>query len=374
MKKLASFPLYYFLVFLVSLPTSAASWTEPLPSIKSVVVVGGTHGNEYTGVWCIKALEKTADKVKKQFPSLQISTLLANPEAHLANKRFIDEDLNRQFSHEALHEMGNDNLPRTVESLRAQEINEILGPKFAETHSTDVIVDLHSTTSNMGVALIIAEGDPLMAQAVAYVLLKCGGEKAKVRALLHTHPSRDVRPNLASTARHGFTIEVGPVPNGVLRHDAVERTQEALFALMEFFDRHNNDKEALMAELKQNYPSGNVPCYKSAAAKKRGEMSGKISWPSDPENKNFPALMIHKDIQDRDFYPIKTGDPLFVEHDGTVIPYSGSHGSPVYLMFVNEGGYYYESSGRGIAICLRANFLFESGKLLIEDDGAKAEL
>jgi succinylglutamate desuccinylase len=360
---------YYFLAAF-SLPVIAASLSGDFCTssvIKNVAVVGGTHGNEYTGVWCIKALDKTADKLRQQYPSLEISTLLANPQAFVENKRFIQQDLNRQFSHELLHGVEKDGLPETVESLRAQEVNEILGPKFAETHSTDVVVDLHSTTSNMGLTVIIPEGDSLMAQAAAYVLFKCGGEKNDVRALMHSHPSRESRPNLSSASRHGFTIEVGPVPQGVIRHDAVEKTEMALHALLDFFERRNKDNESLSAELRTAFKSGRAPCFRSAAARRPGEMSGKIPWPCDAENENFPALMIHKDLQDKDFHLIKTGDPLFVDLEGNIVPYSGSHGSPVYLMFVNEGGYYYASSGTGISVAVRAEFDLETGALL-EDE------
>jgi succinylglutamate desuccinylase len=349
-----------FTAFAFSLPRIAASLMGGNP-IKSVVVVGGTHGNEYTGVWCIKALDKSAERLRERYPSLDVSTLLANPQAHMENKRFVEEDLNRQFTHEALHDFDEDGLPRTVESLRAQEINEILGPKFAETHSTDVIVDLHTTTSNMGICVIIGEGDPVMAQAAAYIMNKCGGEANDVRTLMHTHLSREVRPNLCSTAKHGITIEVGPVPQGVLRHDAVEKTEAALYALLEFFERHNEDHESLMAELRKAFVNGRAPCFRSAVAQIPGEMSGKLVWPCDPENVNFPAVLIHKTLQDRDFKLIKTGDPLFVDKEGNVIPYSGSHGSPVHLMFVNEGGYYYQSSGTGIGVSVRCQFDLETG-------------
>jgi hypothetical protein len=117
--------------------------------IKTVTVVGGTHGNEYTGVWCIKAIErqrelynnnnrrslvegegiitnvdiheedsktvnnnnntnnndtstnnssmKKTTNIFEMYPTIQIETLLANPLAHVQNKRFVDVDLNRQF-------------------------------------------------------------------------------------------------------------------------------------------------------------------------------------------------------------------------------------------------------------------------------------
>jgi hypothetical protein len=76
--------------------------------------------------------------------------------------------------------------------------------------------------------------------------------------------------------------------------------------------------------------------------------------------------MVHKNVQDQDFKEIRSGDPLFVDLDGTTIPYDGSHGSPVLLMFINEGGYYYASSGTGISVARRDNYSLETGKLIID--------
>jgi succinylglutamate desuccinylase len=299
----------------------ATSYDYPAPVIKRVVVVGGTHGNEYTGVWCIKAMAHQSQDLKTKYPSLDISTLLANPQAHLENKRFIQTDLNREFSENKL--LGAEGLPNTIESLRARELNEILGPKFSDTYGVDLIIDLHSTTSNMGITVIIPEGDAIMAQAAAYVMHSCGA-----LCLMHSIPKRQDRPDLSSAAKHGFTIEVGPVPQGVLRHDMVEKTQMAIAALLEFIEKRNSN-DNVQDRLRRMYPSGTVPCFRSAPSKLPGEISGKLVWPCDPDNANFPALMIHKSMQDRDFHLIRKGDPLFVSLDGSVIPYEGSHGDEV---------------------------------------------
>lgn len=288
--------------------------------IRRVVVVGGTHGNEYTGVWCIKHLQANP-KERKQYETLEIDTLLGNPEAHMQNRRFIHDDLNRQFSAERLSAD-----PDGVhEALRARELDNLLGPKLGKP-KTDLVIDLHTTTSNMGITLIVPESDVLMTQAAAFVLHKCANAfHDRTQILMHPLPDRHARPNLGSTALHALTIEVGPVPQGVLRHDAVDKTQHAMHALLEFLDRRNKGED-VMAELNQVYPDHVVPCYRSAQAKKAGEMSGKISWPSADHNPNFPSVLVHKSIQDKDFHIVKTGDPLFVTLDGSIIPYNGSHG------------------------------------------------
>lgn len=180
-------------------------------------MVGGTHGNEYTGVWCIKALDAQQREIKDRYPSLQIETLLANEEAHFANKRFIDTDLNREFKSETLcgidgddiviiDEEEEDGVLDSLEAQRAKELDDILGSKCTNAKDAfDVAIDLHSTTSNMGITLIINEGDELMTQGAAYVAHKCDNTKI----LMHSIPERDDRPTLSSAAKHGFTIEVG---------------------------------------------------------------------------------------------------------------------------------------------------------------------
>lgn len=350
-----------------------------MPNINSVVVCGGTHGNEYTGVWCIKELEQPSviQRVSKRFPSLKIATLLGNPEAHMANKRFIHTDLNREFTTKKLQKYadkiqnGEKDIP--VESLRAQQLNELLGPK--ENPKSDVVVDLHTTTTNMGITIIIPERDPLMAQAAAYVLKKCldnpiencmanSNISEQARIIMHSIPNRNDRPNLSSVGQHGFTIEVGPVPQGVIRHDAVEKTKLALESFLEYLHRHNTDPEGILTQINEWFPNGRVPCYRSAQATRPGEMSGKIQWPCADHNPNFPAYMIHKSIQDQDFQLLKTGDPLFVNMEGDVIPYDGSHGDNVYLIFINEGGYYYASSGTGIGVAVETEYDLETADFI----------
>ena len=67
-----------------------------------VVVSGATHGNELAGAWVVQRLEHRRNELTSRYPSVWVEPLLANPLAHEKNVRFIDEDLNRQFSHASL--------------------------------------------------------------------------------------------------------------------------------------------------------------------------------------------------------------------------------------------------------------------------------
>ena len=194
---LVSIHLRLLLIYLIS---SEAYSTAP---IQKVVVVGGTHGNEYTGVWCIKQLEANPQELT-QYDTLEVDTLLSNPQAHLENKRFIHDDLNRQFAASRLAEDPLD----VHEALLARELDNVLGPKLGQP-KTDLVIDLHTTTSNMGITMIVPEGDILICQAAAYVMHKCQGLGDRIQVLMHPLPDRQSRPNLGSTASHALTIEVG---------------------------------------------------------------------------------------------------------------------------------------------------------------------
>jgi succinylglutamate desuccinylase len=354
--------------------------------VEKIVIVGGTHGNEYTGIWCVQAWETTNPSAR--YPSLSIQTLIGNPEAHRLNRRFVDNDLNREFtSHRLVSQCvvkdnnvdnNNDNdmdtttttttttttaatnlLVGTVESRRAHELNQLLGPKSKPTQ--DLIIDLHTTTANMGTTLIIPAGDTFLAKVVSYVQ----SQLPHVRILVHNVPNRDDRPNLGSMARHGLTIEVGPVPQGVLRHDAVEATQQALMSVLDYCELHHHHQKQKNKPLLEG--KRYIPCFRSAPAQRPGDLSGKIAWPTCPTNPNFPLYMIHSSLQDQDYSLLRTGDPLFVKLDGTIIPYDGSHGSPVHILFVNEGGYYYSSSGTGIGVAVAATLDCHTGNFVSKE-------
>ena len=85
--------------------------------MKKVLVFGGTHGNEWTGVWLV---QKYANSFKKKYPKLDLEFIFANPEAHKVNRRFKDEDLNRAF------QFLGENRPDSFEHKRAKEIRDLI--------------------------------------------------------------------------------------------------------------------------------------------------------------------------------------------------------------------------------------------------------
>jgi succinylglutamate desuccinylase len=137
-----------------------------------VALFGGTHGNEYNGVFVCDTCRKNPSLVERNFKEVHLIT--GNPRAVENVIRFVDEDLNRQFSTSKL--MMEDHMSSSFEATRAKYLNSLFGPKPHEEDADepsgsvafgilcslktllfnflfrklDFAIDLHTTTSNMG--------------------------------------------------------------------------------------------------------------------------------------------------------------------------------------------------------------------------------
>lgn len=129
--------------------------------IEKVTIIGGTHGNEYIGPYFIGKAEQVG---VYQDNALEVATLLANPQAFVQARRFIDQDLNRSFSPWILS-----GTQDSYEYQRAREIARYFSQNDTAQH---FLVDLHSTTANMGITLIASNNEPLNLHTGAYVQKK----------------------------------------------------------------------------------------------------------------------------------------------------------------------------------------------------------
>ncbi|NXE06137.1 ACY2 Aspartoacylase, partial [Lophotis ruficrista] len=153
------------------------------PPVRRVAIFGGTHGNELSGVFLVKHWQENGAEIQRA--GMEVKPFLTNPRAVKKCTRYIDCDLNRVFD--------SDNLGRTVvedipyEVRRAQEINQIFGPKGSDD-AYDLIFDLHNTTSNMGGTLILENSrDDFTIQMFHYIKNALAPERCPV--LLIEHPS-----------------------------------------------------------------------------------------------------------------------------------------------------------------------------------------
>ncbi len=107
------------------------SGTLPGPSI---MIIGGTHGNERTGVEVVRRLVRDITEGKQNLFAGKLTLVLGNIPAIVQNVRGVEgRDLNRYFSPRAL---ANDD--GSAEYRRAHE----LVPYIA---AADVVIDLHAT-------------------------------------------------------------------------------------------------------------------------------------------------------------------------------------------------------------------------------------
>ncbi|WP_423753451.1 hypothetical protein [Chlorogloeopsis fritschii] len=92
-------------------------------NINRVAIVGGTHGNEFTGVYLINKFNKIPKLVQR--PSFKTQTIIANIWVFNTVKRYIDKDLNRCF---ATADLQNDS-PFYLEEKQAKFLNRLSTPK-----------------------------------------------------------------------------------------------------------------------------------------------------------------------------------------------------------------------------------------------------
>lgn len=259
---------------------------------KKVIIFGGTHGNEWTGIY---AARMVASMIGNRFPELDLHFVEANPEAHKINRRFKDEDLNRAF--QFLHE----DRPDSYEHSRAKEIKTMIDeePCF--------VIDLHTTTSNMGSTVIITRD-----QSVNFYAAKVISEKLKnTRIIVSPDPSKKY---LVSQSDFGFMIEVGPVANGIVEAASLESTVALLIETLECLSTPVNLTERSV------------------------EIYEEIEDIFYPQNENEITAYIHHSLQGKDFIPLNGEYAAFRTFHGEEIKRKTNE--TLYPIFINEAAYY----------------------------------
>ena len=284
--------------------------------IKKLAITGGTHGNELTGVYLINKFKANPKLVQRE--GFETIVMHNNLKAMQKCTRYIDKDLNRTFK---IEDLNNPN-KADYEDVLAKVINAKLGPKGSQKPNVDFIVDLHSTTSNMGLSIVIDEGSKLTWQVAAYLKEM----EPRVNIFRWKGDTKDVS-FVNSIAKNGFAIEVGAIPQGVLRADLFFDTEKLIHHILDFIEKLNNKK------FQKNYTS--IEIYDHIEL---------LDFPRD-ENGDIVA-MVHPSLQDKDYTKLKKGDPLFITLEGEDIIYDKDE--EVYPLFINEAAYY----EKGFAMCL----------------------
>lgn len=280
-----------------------------LPSLSSVAICGGTHGNEPTGVYIVKEMQR---QKQDRVGSVSVTAVLSNPRAVEVCRRYTETDLNRCFTSALLSS------PLTVstpyEVRRAHELNAQLGPKGSAA-AVDLLVDIHNTTSNMGLTIILYAVDHLPSHIYKYIQTMMA--PVPVTAVQVGVSIADGY-SLDSVGKHGLSIEVGPQPNGVLRADIYNMVKKAVDLTLEWVDKFNSGC---------TFQGGDVEVYNFVKS---------VDYPRDPASGEIIAA-IHPELQDNDFKLLQPGDPMFLSFSGETVKHEGEALHP---FFVNECAYY----------------------------------
>ena len=279
-------------------------------SIKRVAVVGGTHGGELTGIFLVKKFQQSPQNIQRH--GIETITLLANEKAIAMGRRYIDTDLNRAFKREDLENPQLTNYEQSLAKKIARQIKE---------KKINLIIDLHSTTANMGLTVILHSDRPYLLKLAAYLTTI----NSKVRILQHTLSKE--ASYLIGLVELGITIEVGAIANGLLDAKLFQETEELIYAILDYLEA---DRKGQPLSVPHHFTKYSV--------------IGKVDYPRN--ELGVIRAMIHPQLQFQDYQPLHPGNPIFVTFDGEEIFYQGDR--TVYPVFINEAAYY----EKGTAMCL----------------------
>lgn len=282
-----------------------------MSNINTIVVAGGTHGNERTGVRLVQKWMQQPE-CYTGLCNAKIDLVISNPEAVRLNRRYKDFDLNRAFSQTCLDVTVE---PQMYEFARARELNNIYGPKGKNT-KTDLLLDVHNTGSNMGFSLIVSARDPFTMRASAVLTQEFDD------AWIYYQPEeRSASPYFGTVAKADVCIEIGPQQHGTLDAKIFERSERLVKRYLELVEEWN------MGALQKRAPI-KVDVYTQFID---------LPYPK-PQGGGPIQAMIHPELMGRNCFALKNGDKLFRTFDGKDILYNGE--SPVYPIFVSEPAYY----------------------------------
>ena len=286
-----------------------------MSKINTIVVAGGTHGNERTGVSLVEKWLAHPECYNTICKSAKVDVVLANPEAVRLNRRYRDHDLNRAFSQTCL-DMSVE--PAQYEFRRARELNKLYGPKGAGTR-TDLILDVHNTGANMGYCLILSTRDPFTMKASAVLT-----QEFEDAWIYYQPEERSASPYFGTVAKADVCIEIGPQQHGTLNAEIFERSEKLVKRYLELAEEWNR------GELQKREPI-EVEVYTQLRD---------LGYPKLQGGGAIQA-MIHPELDGHDYRELKKGDKLFRTFDGKDILFEGEpDGRSVYPIFINEPAYY----------------------------------
>ena len=272
--------------------------------ISKVLVVGGTHGNEPTGVYLLEKWQRNPGLIYRS--GLATNLFLANPEALKIKSRYVDKDLNRCFLPLDLDNAKFD----SHEDRLARKINRELGPRPKSKY--DLIIDMHTSTADMGITLI-CDQNPETLKIAATVKARL----PKVHIYQFEYSDR-IQSCLRSIAPLGIGIEIGPIPQNVLKHDILRQMEDTVSTILDVAQEAGSTDRAFWPE--------EVEVFRHL---------DQVKYPMQATEYGY---IVHRDLEELNYRKIPPESPVFIGIDGDLILYAGP--DDAYAVFVNEAAYY----------------------------------
>ncbi len=175
-----------------------------------ILIIGCQHGDEKLGEKVISHLHGEGYK--------DVSFILANERAAERNVRFIDQDLNRSFP---------GNPKGNYEERRAAEI-------LPAIQSADIVIDIHTTTSEVKMVPIIASLTPEIEKVInlttAAEIVVMGDEAVKRSLIGHADVGISLEFGLTYSQTEDAMSEVRGIIEGLVAHKKnVQRARKIFY-------------------------------------------------------------------------------------------------------------------------------------------------
>ncbi len=127
-----------------------------------IILLGGVHGNEDTGVHSIINVFRTIEERKIPIKGKLIG-LIGNVRAYDKGIRFLDYDLNRCWTEEFVEDLKANHIPELAKAEDIElldllmEIEQLV--KTYDTGQLKILADLHATSSDNGNFIVIPEDE-----------------------------------------------------------------------------------------------------------------------------------------------------------------------------------------------------------------------
>ncbi|EGA67943.1 aspartoacylase [Vibrio sinaloensis DSM 21326] len=270
-----------------------------MENITNILLVSGTHGNELSGLYLQKLIKDGRYDANRS--TFSTSLLTGNPEAVQQQCRFLDMDLNRQFS-----------TSRQEATSKEAKRSQALITQYADNEK-QLIIDLHNTTSNMGATLILLSESPFYTKMGAYVKQRM----PDANILFETRTSWPEQPYLCTMGQYGVMIEVGAQAHGSLKSETLDLMKRMTTAVLDYIEKSN------LGQLDQ------LNAYEAYFYLEE------VVVPLDQDGQRL--ALVHPTVCGQDFQPVYPGEPLLATFMGSDIHWQGEH--EIYPHFINEAAY-----------------------------------